>query len=368
VISIILPTYNEVENIKIIVPKVFEVLERNKFKFEIIIVDDNSPDGTANVALAMSERYPLQIHVRKNERGLSSAVIKGFELARGDICVVMDADLSHPVEKLTDMIKPLLEGEADATVGSRYVSGGGCENWPLMRRIISKGSGLLAKGVTNICDPTSGFMAIKKWKLQGAELNPIGWKIVLEVIVKTDARTLEIPIVFADRQKGKSKLGLKAQIDYLKHLLFLYEYKYKTIFQFLKFCLVGLSGLFIDTTVLVSLVEMLNFDPRLAAPFAFLSAVTWNYILNRKWVFDNAKYIKLTYSYTSFFVISLLGLGIRIEVMDLLIRYAGMGAKKWYILASFIGICSATIINFIGSKYIAFSKRLRQKGDNKQLI
>jgi dolichol-phosphate mannosyltransferase len=116
----------------------------------------------------------------------------------------MDADLSHPVEKIPDMVQPILEGRCDATVGSRYVAGGGAQNWPLVRRIVSKGAGLLAKGVTTLSDPTSGFMAVRRGVLEGASLDPLGWKIVLEVVVKTRSRVMEIPIVFADRWRGKA--------------------------------------------------------------------------------------------------------------------------------------------------------------------
>jgi len=355
-LSIILPTYNEAENIKLIIPKIFQVINGKNIKAEIIIVDDNSPDGTADIAQKLAKKYPVRVHVRKNERGLATAVMKGFELAKGEICIVMDADLSHPVEKIPEMIKPILEGKCDATIGSRYVNGGDCENWPLIRRIISKGAGLLAKGITNLSDPTSGFMAIRKSLLNGIKLDPVGWKIVLEIIVKTNPRFIEIPIIFADRQKGKSKLGLKAQVDYLRHLWRLYCFKFPTIFQFIKFCLVGISGLFVDTSVLVSLVELLSFDPRLAAVFAFFAAVSWNYIFNRIWTFETGKSTKLTHSYISFVTVCLIGLSIRIGVMHLLIEYAGMGKSPWYILASLLGIVSATIFNFLGSKYIAFSK------------
>jgi dolichol-phosphate mannosyltransferase len=293
--------------------------------------------------------------VRKEEKGLSTAVMKGFELARGEICIVMDADLSHPVEKIPNMIKPILEGKCDATVGSRYIKGGDCEQWPLFRKIVSKGAGYLAKGVTNLSDPTSGFMAIRKSLLDGVKLNPLGWKIVLEVIVKTNSHFMEIPIVFADRQKGKSKLNFQVQMDYLRHLWQLYCYKFPIIDQFIKFCTVGFLGLIVDTAVLVSIVELLLFDPRLAAIFAFLAAVIWNYTFNRVWTFEKGRYTKIVHSYISFVAVCLVGLGIRIGVMHLLIQYGGMGRKPWYILASFVGIFLATIFNFLGSKYIAFS-------------
>jgi dolichol-phosphate mannosyltransferase len=362
-LSIIIPTYNEAENIKLVVPRLFQTLNGEDINAEVIVVDDDSPDGTADVALAMADRYFIKVHVRKKERGLATAVMKGFELAKGDICVVIDADLSHPVEKIPEMIKPIIEGKSDVTVGSRYINGGGCENWPLLRRVISKGAGLLARGVTNLTDPTSGFMALRKSIIDGVKLDPVGWKIVLEVIVKTNSRFTEIPIVFADRQKGESKLNFKAQKDYLYHLWKLYNFKYSNIFQFIKFCIVGLSGLFIDTAMLVSSVEIFYLDPRFAAVFAFIVAVSWNYLFNRLWTFETAKYTKVTKSYLSFVSVCFLGLGIRIGIMHLLIEYAGMGKRPWYVLASFLGIVSATIFNFLGSKYVAFKniQQMRKK-------
>ena len=217
----------------------------------------------------------------------------------------------------------------------------------------------MAKGVTSLSDPTSGFMAIRKSVIDGIEIDPLGWKIVLEVIVKTGPRIVEIPIIFTDRKQGESKLDYKAQIDYIRHLWRLYCYKFPTLFQFVKFCLVGFSGLFVDTAVLVSFVDLLSFDPRVAAIFAFFAAVCWNYTFDRIWAFDFGRTTKISYSYIAFVTICLVGLGIRIGVMHLLIEYTQMGERPWYILASFMGILAATIFNFFGSKYIAFSKLLR---------
>src|SRR4030066_1428018 len=113
-ISLILPTYNEIDNINIIIQKIAEVLDREGIKWEIIVVDDNSPDGTASAAEGFSEKYPVKVCVRKTDRGLSKAVIRGFNLAKGDICLVMDADLSHPVDKIPDMVKPIILNDYDA--------------------------------------------------------------------------------------------------------------------------------------------------------------------------------------------------------------------------------------------------------------
>jgi len=360
-VSVILPTYEEAENIGIIIPRIFDVLKNAGLGGEVIVVDDNSPDRTAEVAAAFERESPVRVHVRKNERGLATAVIKGFELARGTICVVMDADLSHPVESLPDMVQPIINNECDATVGSRYVSGGGSHDWPLFRIFKSKFSGLLARGLTDLSDRTSGFMAIKRSALEGVLMDPVGWKIVLEVIVKTGARFKEVPILFADRQKGESKLDVRVQAEYIAHLWRLYQFKYAVTFQFLKFCSVGFLGLIVDTVVLMFFVEFVRLDPRIAAIMAFSSAVTLNYLLNRSWTFDTQGITRISTSFAWFLGVCLAGLCVRLGVMHLLIEFFKMGIGYRYVFASIFGILAATVFNFMGSKYLAFSAGLNRK-------
>ena len=277
-------------------------------------------------------------------------------MAGGEICVVMDADLSHSVEAIPDMIKPIIEKKADMTLGSRYIKGDRFQDSSFIRKIISKVAGLLARGITNTTDPTSGFMAIRKSILKDMNLDPIGWKLPLEIIVKAGPRVVEVPIIFTTRQKGKSKLNLKVGLKYIQHLFNLYCYKFPTTFEFFKFSLVGLAALLIDTAVLISCVELLFLDPRLSAVFAFIVSATINYFLNRFWTFKIGKFTIFRYSYPSFILIRLVGLFIRISTMHILIEYAGMGKGHLYILASLMGIFVAAIFNFLGSKYVAFSK------------
>ena len=356
-VSVILPTFNEFENIKIIVPRILDVLSDSRLEGEVVIVDDDSPDGTSDAAVRLARDYPVRVYVRKNERGLATAVMKGFELASGDICVIMDADLSHPVEKIPKMVKPILEGKCDVTVGSRYTLGGDCESWPFMRRFISKFSGLLARGLTSLSDPTSGFMAIRRSALKGIILDPVGWKIVLEVIVKTRARFQEVPIIFSDRQTGVSKLDTRVQAQYIVHLWRLYLFRYPVFFQFLKFCIVGFCGLMVDTAVLIGIVEFRHLDPRVAAVFAFLCAMSANYVLNRFWTFNTARATRFATSYAWFVAICVTGFFIRLGVMHLLIEFLDMGVEYWYVPASIVGIFVATIFNFVGTKFIAFSSK-----------
>jgi len=225
-ISIIIPTYNEKENLPEIVDRIFGGLHKNELDGEVVIVDDDSPDGTGKVAEELKKRYNLQVLIRKNKRGLASAVVDGFKMARGDILGVMDADLSHPPELIPMMVKPLLQGDADLVIGSRYVEGGGIKDWPLKRRTLSIGAILLSRPLTNVHDSVSGFFFFKKQVINGVQLNPKGYKIGLEILVKGRYKKVkEAPFVFPNREKGDSKLGWRECWDYLVHLFSLYKYK-----------------------------------------------------------------------------------------------------------------------------------------------
>lgn len=223
-VSVIIPTYNEKENIKILIPKIFEVFRKNRINGEVIIVDDNSPDGTGDAADQLSKKFNVKVLHRKGKLGLSSAAVDGFKIASGDILGVVDADFSHPPEVIPKMIKCL--DKADFVVGSRYTKGGGVENWSLKRIIISKGAGFLARGLTNVKDPMSGFFFFRRDVIKDTKLNPKGFKICLEILVKGDYKNVvEMPYTFAIRKFGESKLNWKEVYNYIKHVISLYWYK-----------------------------------------------------------------------------------------------------------------------------------------------
>src|SRR5207247_2034186 len=166
--------------------------------------------------------------VRTANRGLSPAVLDGLRAARHDRLVVMDADLSHPPEKIPDLLAAL-EGGADFVIGSRYVPGGSTDaEWGLFRWLNSKLATLLARPLTSAKPPMAGFFAWRRGTFEaGVDLNPIGYKIGLELIVKCRCRKIaEVPIHFADRKVGQSKLSFREQLRYLQHLrrLFIYQY------------------------------------------------------------------------------------------------------------------------------------------------
>jgi dolichol-phosphate mannosyltransferase len=186
--------------------------------WELIIVDDGSPDGTADLAESYADVHPVRVVRRPGKAGLASAVLAGFAQARGDVFVVMDADLSHPPEAVPRLVSAIDEG-ADLAVGSRYVRGGGTEDWPLKRRVVSRAACLIGNVLVPIRDCTSGFFAIRKSALDGVKLNPIGFKIGFEVMARARYNgAVEIPYVFRDRELGKSKFGRREVMQYLVQL------------------------------------------------------------------------------------------------------------------------------------------------------
>lgn len=225
-LSVVIPTYNEGENILVLIKKLSEDFRENSINAETIIVDDNSPDGTGKLCAALSKKQKnIVVIQRPGKLGLSSAVIDGFKKARGDVIAVMDADLSHPVGVLTKMFAEIRNG-ADLVVGSRYVKGGRTEGWPLKRKITSWGATMLALPFTKIKDPVSGFFMLRREVIKGVSLSPIGYKIGLEVIAKGNyKKAVEIPYVFVNRKAGKTKLDVKEYVNYLKQVASLLVYK-----------------------------------------------------------------------------------------------------------------------------------------------
>ena len=202
----------------------FLLLKDKKINAELIIVDDNSPDGTAAIARDLGKKYPVRLLARPAKLGLSSAVLDGFKWARGDILGVMDADLSHDINKIPRMLAAL--EEYDIVFGSRYIHGGGTNGWSAKRKIISRGATLLARPFTNVRDPMSGFFFLKRSVIDGVDLNPTGYKIGLEILAKGKHESVkEVPYLFQDRQNGRSKMNRREFLNYIMHLGRLYRHK-----------------------------------------------------------------------------------------------------------------------------------------------
>jgi dolichol-phosphate mannosyltransferase len=224
--SIVVPTYKEAGGIERLIVMLDDVFKRNKLDGEIVVVDDNSPDGTGEIVERLGvQGYPVRCLHRPAKMGLSSGVIDGWKFARADSEALgaMDADFSHDANIIPTMVAALGNGY-DLAIGSRYVKGGGIEDWPLARKFTSLVAIALAKPLTPVRDITSGYFLVRRSAVEGVELDPIGFKIGLEVIAKAHyRRVLEVPYVFTDRVAGSSKLNGNEIFNYLRQLARIYR-------------------------------------------------------------------------------------------------------------------------------------------------
>lgn len=227
--SIVVPAFREAPNIKPLVERAFAALRTAGRQAELIIVDDDSRDGTEDIVASLGEAYPVQVLVRRGERGLSTAVLAGFKHAKYDRFVVLDADLQHPPEMIPVLLDRLDDGHCDFVIGTRYSDEGRiAEDWPIWRRLASSVATALARPLAPLGDPMSGFFALHRRTWEQAEgLDPIGYKIALELFVKGRCQhPAEVPIAFETRVAGASKLSLPEQARYLRHLGRLYRFRF----------------------------------------------------------------------------------------------------------------------------------------------
>ncbi len=226
-----LPTYNEAATVGHVLRQLDEVLSRETFRSEILLVDDGSEDGTVDVAQQLTLRTPLRIIVREGERGLASAILNGFNAAEGRVVLAMDSDGSHPPSLAPTLIKVVMSGEAEMAIASRYVEGGYVVNWRMERRLLSAAATLMALPLTNgtkVQDPMSGFFAVDKHILWRSSVRPIGFKLGFEILVRCrPLPVVEIPFVFHDRLAGSSKLSFRQIADYVWHVASLYRFAYQ---------------------------------------------------------------------------------------------------------------------------------------------
>ena len=359
-ISVVVPTYNERENLEELLRRVNDACSSAGIEVETVIVDDNSPDGTGNLAEELAGTYAVKVIHRAGKLGLSTAVIEGFGVASGDLLVVMDADLSHPPEKIPEMIAKIESGEAQVVVGSRYVPGGKVENWPIHRRLISKGATQLARWLTEVKDPMSGFFALRKDVIEGVELDPVGYKIGLEILVKGRyEKAAEVPITFADRKAGKSKLGASVYLKYIDHCTRLYEFKRPWLARYIKFAFIGGIGTLINLAVLWTAVEVFFVHYLWAAVLAFVIADTNNFIWNRWWTFRSKG--KVHIQYPQFLLISVDGLMLNLIILKGIVEdlMPSLGIREdrasvFLLVAQLIAILLVSIFNFIANSFWTF--------------
>lgn len=357
-VSVIVPTYQEAENIADLVGRIEAVREDHSLDLDLLILDDPSDDGTDRIVADLAKPW-VRLISRSGERGLVYAVADGLAAATGDRLLVMDADLSHPPEVIPAMLTALDEPTVDFVIGSRYVPGASTdEDWGVGRWINSKIATWLARPFTRAKDPMAGFFALRRETYESAEaLNPIGYKIGLELLVKCGCRKVaEVPIHFADRAKGQSKLNLTEQLRYLRHLKRLADYKYGTLSHFIQFGAIGGAGTAVNVVTLVLLLAAGMFD-RVAAAVAIGVAMTHNFFLNRWITFSYAKHASILGQYAKFVATCLLGAVINYSVTIWLWHDVPFFAE-WKPLAVVVGVLSGMMFNFAGSKLWIFKKQL----------
>jgi dolichol-phosphate mannosyltransferase len=354
-LSLVLPTYNEAKNIAEIVRRLTTLLdEALGDAYELIVVDDDSPDRTWEVAKGLKATFPkVRVMRRVGERGLSSAVIRGWQIARGEVLAVIDADLQHPPEVAVQLWKGVEQG-ADLAVASRHVEGGGVSDWSIARRILSRGAQLLGllvlpSVVGRVSDPMSGFFMVRRSAIGGVVLHPLGYKILIEVLGRGSIRWIaEVPYVFRERAEGESKVTSKLYAEYLGHLLRL-RIARLPVDRFLRFALVGATGVLVDMGFLFGLSDphTLGWGLTRSKIVAAEAAIINNFIWNDAWTFRDVTKLQPRAGaklgrFAKFQVICLAGLVINTALLNF--QFNVLGVNRY--LANAIAIAIVTLWNF----------------------
>lgn len=218
-LSIVVPTYNERERLPDLVHALFRGYADRGIDGEVLIVDDNSPDGTGRIADELARQYRITVIHRSGKLGLGTAVVAGFDAATAPVVGVIDADLSHPPEMPPRMLAVMQRTSADVVIGSRYIPGGGTRNWPLFRQVMSRLACLAARPLTPVVDATSGLFLIRRDLARTVRISAGGFKICLELLVRGQPCSIvEVPYVFSDRAAGDSKMNMKEALGYVTQL------------------------------------------------------------------------------------------------------------------------------------------------------
>lgn len=374
-VSIILPTYNESKNILRILEHIQKSIPKN-LSAETIVVDDNSPDDTAKIAedyfYSIKEKTSHTINVikRKAKNGLSSAILSGIKEASGNTIVVMDSDFSHPPHIIPKMIDTLKQTSCDIVIASRYVKGGSIQGWPFKRKLMSKVATIIAKKGLGIKsdDPMSGFFVFKKNIIEGLKFDAIGYKMLLEILVKTKGvKIQEVPYTFTDREKGASKLGASTILDYCKSVWKLYKYgrrirkeerriSVRFFSKAARFFTVGATGLGVN--YLASMLFALSADVWYlhATVMGIIFSITSNFFLNKYWTFEDRDFStkRTVVQYGKFAGFSSIGALVQLGMVYYLVDEGGIS----YPISLVLAVATAAFSNFILNKKWTFKEKV----------
>ncbi|MDY6805512.1 MAG: glycosyltransferase family 2 protein [Cyanobacteriota bacterium] len=352
-LSLVIPTYNESENINNIIEKLSQLLDRAvPDRYELIVVDDNSPDCTWKVALELTSKYPqLRVMRREKERGLSTAVIRGWQVARGEILGVIDGDLQHPPETLWQLWAEIERG-ADLAVASRHIEGGGVSNWNFLRRFLSRGAQILGlilfpEAIARVSDPMSGYFMVRREAIADIPLDPIGYKILIEVLGRGKIRWIgEVGYVFQERVEGESKVSWKQYLEYVQHLWKL-RWACWPLGRFLRFGAVGFSGIFVDMAMFSLLRQSVGLSLSASAMLSGEVAIINNFLWNDLWTFGDIAsgqrgWTKGAKRLLKFNLICLAGLVLNVSIVNFL--SVGLGLNEYG--GKLVAIAAVTLWNF----------------------
>jgi dolichol-phosphate mannosyltransferase len=345
-VSVVIPTFNERDNIAELLARLAPALPAHS---EVIFVDDSRDDTPDVIAAAVADfPVPLRLHHRSvPEGGLGGAVVEGLRLARGTWVVVMDADLQHPPELVAELVTAGDDAEADLVVASRYTAGGsraGLAN--AYRRIVSQSSTLLAKlafagRLRGVSDPMSGFFAVRASTLDVGELRPLGYKILLELIVRSrPGRVIEVPFAFGERFAGESKSSLREGLRYVRHLATLRLSSTST--RMLAFAAIGASGVLPNLIAMQALTSWFGVHYLAAAIVANQCAILWNFVLIDTLVFADRRRRRLPGRFARFAVLNNVDLIARIPLLAILVAEFRIG----YLTATIITLLVMAVARF----------------------
>lgn len=391
-LSIIVPTYNESENIVKLIAAIDRNMPSNIFA-EIIVVDDNSPDGTGQIvkdcikyrndtSQSNSHEHDSKLIVRvihrQSKSGLISAILEGLRSSKGQNVLIMDADFSHPPEIIPSLIRELeLDSDCDLVVASRYIEGGSVTGWPFKRRLISKGATKIARHglkIKYIKDPMSGFFACRRRVIENITFDTTGYKILLEMLVKSKGiRIKEIPYDFVNRKSGQSKLDYGTIFDYLRAVWRLYRYgrksrqavtlkeQRKSVLFFSKaarFYTVGASGLLVNylASFLLSNGTLGNFFYLHATAIGIACSITSNFLLNKVWTFEDRSFLlkHIMRQYGLYVIFSSIGAAVQLSLLYVFVQ----SYEIQYALSLVFAVAIASIGNFLLNKKWTFGEKV----------
>ena len=351
---IILPTYNEADNVSILIPKIFEQQSLiHSHHLFIIVVDDRSPDGTGQIVKSLQKNYPDLHLLEDKDNGLGEAYIKGMKYAidkcDADVIIQMDADLQHDPGMLP-LFLTLYNFGFTLVVGSRFAPGGETPEFSLYRKFLSSLGNFLVRlfsGIPRIHDCTSGFRCIKSDLIQKCDFSNMsvrGYSFqssLLYELLRNGAKILEIPIVFEARKYGTSKLAFRDQLEFLINLVKIRFHKSK---EFIKFSVVGTSGVFVNMGLLLILTRLFGIALEYASLIAIEISIISNFVLNNIWTFRKRTVkIPLLKRFARFHIVAF-SAGV-VNYIILLSLHYGLGLTD--VIANLIGIAAATIVNYV---------------------